>query len=102
MKYLELIKEIVSYSKANGVKINQEQVKMTLTALREISKQSLQEGDYVNLDKFLKLELKTQKGRKLKMPVGNEKGVIYDIPNKEVPKARLLDSFKNEIERPID
>lgn len=95
MRYTELVKEIA----ARHNNITQEMVRNVLQTMIVVTEEELQKGNYVIIDNLMKIEMKTQKGRKGVIRLGEKAGQTFNSPDMVVPKVRLVPRFKKKVSK---
>ena len=95
MRYTELVKEIAS--RHNNV--TQEMVRNVLQTMVVVAEEELAKDGYVIIDNLMKIEMKTQKGRKGVIRLGEKAGQTFNSPDMIVPKVRIAPRFKKKVSK---
>lgn len=95
MRYTELVKEIAS--RHNN--ITQEMVRNVLQTLVAVAEEELANDGYVIIDNLMKIEMKTQKGRKGVIRLGEKAGQTFHSPDMIVPKTKIAPRFKRKVSK---
>ena len=95
MRYTEMVKEIAS--RHNN--ITQEMVRNVLQTLVVVAEEELANGGYVIIDNLLRVDMKTQKGRKGVIRLGEKAGQTFHSPDMVVPKVRIAPRFKKKVSK---
>lgn len=95
MRYTELVKEIAS----RHAGITQEMVRNILQTMVVVAEEELSNDGYVIIDNLMKIEMKTQKGRKGVIRLGEKAGQPFHSPDVVVPKVRIAPRFKKKVSK---